>query len=456
MEGLPLLNQMLPDQRETMLRFVTTSTFSKTDKIIKQGDEGNIFYIIMNGECVVERAVPGTDRTREVARLGPGDFFGENALLTDTPRDSSVIATDTCTCMLIERNTFVKYLGPMDEITKKHKQRRGETNRRASMAKFEIQDLPKWEDLKLGKTLGAGSFGRVRVAFWKDKVFANKALRKQAIVDMQQTEHIRNEKQCLHDMNHPFILQLVNTYKDPTYLYMLLEMVQGGELFSFLADRGFLSESHARFYVAQVVLAFGAMQAKGYVYRDLKPENLMLDKEGYIKIVDFGFAKIVETSTKTLCGTPDYLAPEIVGCRGHNHAVDWWATGILIYELINGTPPFASNNPMYTYKMIANWDGETMRFPSHFSAEVKDLILKLLKPNPSLRLGCLKGGAQDVQDHKWFDGIDWAAMMAKKLPAPWKPTIKDDKDLSRFTDEYPDSDTEDVPYTGDESWFADF
>merc|ERR1712070_1156987 len=173
----------------------------------------------------------------------------------------------------------------------------------------------------------------------------------------------------------------------------------------------------------------------------------MLDKEGYIKIVDFGFAKIVETSTKTLCGTPDYLAPEIVGCRGHNHAVDWWSTGILIYELINGTPPFASNNPMYTYKMIANWDGETMRFPSHFSAEVKDLILKLLAPNPALRLGCLRNGAQDVKDHKWFDGIDWDALVGKKLPAPWKPTIKDDKDLSRFTDEYPPSDTEDVAYT---------
>lgn len=208
------------------------------------------------------------------------------------------------------------------------------------------------------------------------------------------------------------------------------------------------------------MLALEALQEKKYVYRDLKPENLMIDAKGYLKVVDFGFAKVVEDQTHTLCGTPDYLPPEIISLKGHNHAADWWSTGILIFELVNGSPPFQASSPMVTYKMITKFNGNEGRggitFGPHFSDECKDLILKFLRPNPQLRLGALKNGARDVKAHPWFKDIDWDALIEKRLDAPWTPNVKDAKDLGNFTDEYPDSDTEDVPYTGDPSWYADF
>jgi hypothetical protein len=194
--------------------------------------------------------------------------------------------------------------------------------------------IVKLDDFELDRTIGTGSFGRVMIAYLKrDRTqrFAIKMLKKENIVKMKQIEHTLNEKKILHSINFPFIVYLAHSFKDNSNLYMVLEYVSGGEMFTHLRKTGRYSEEIACFYASQIVLTFEYLHYLNIIYRDLKPENVLYDASGYIKITDFGFAKIIKDRTWTLCGTPEYLAPEIILSRGYNKAVDWWALGEVFF-----------------------------------------------------------------------------------------------------------------------------
>jgi len=216
-------------------------------------------------------------------------------------------------------------------------------------------------------------------------------------------------------------------------------------LFSVLRAKTYFLEKTARFYAAAVVLCFEYMHSKNIIYRDLKPENLLLDRDGYLKITDFGFAKIVQDRTWTLCGTPDYLAPEVVSGQGHNKGVDWWTLGILIYEMLASYPPFYDEDPMKTYAKIMHGQ---LAFPMHFTKQAVDLIRKLLHQKPSRRLGVGKGGAKLIKKHNWFNRFDWDSFLKRKIKAPIIQPVKDNFDLTNF-DEYPEEDEQFPPYKGD-------
>ena len=173
--------------------------------------------------------------------------------------------------------------------------------------------------------------------------YALKCMRKGQIVALKQVEHVMNEKTLLDACDHPFLLRLAATFQDSEEIYMLLELALGGELFTVLRNANKFEEPQGRFYAACVCSAFSYMHDLSIVYRDLKPENLLFDAEGYMKVVDFGFTKKITDRTWTLCGTPEYLAPEIITNKGHNLAVDWWAFGILIFEMLVGQPPFCAD-----------------------------------------------------------------------------------------------------------------
>jgi len=258
----------------------------------------------------------------------------------------------------------------------------------------------------------------------------------------------------MEQLDHPFLVRLYATYKDKDRLYFLLEPALGGELFSVLREKPLFDEPTARFFAACVVSAFEYMHSKNIIYRDLKPENLLLDKQGYLKVTDFGFAKDISSGrTWTLCGTPDYLAPEIVAGKGHGKGVDWWTLGVFIYEMLASYPPFYDEDPMKTYAKIMHG---TITFPSHFSKEAISIVKKLLHHKPFKRLGAVKGGAKLVKKHPWFKDIDWDALYQRKIIAPIIPTIKSEVDIGNF-DDYPEEEDTVEPYVDDGSnWDSEF
>lgn len=251
-----------------------------------------------------------------------------------------------------------------------------------------------WDALSLNdfeflRTLGTGTFGRVFLV--KDKKFQNyfamKVLKKVEIVRLKQVEHVTSERNILMQLCFPFVVRLYKTFQDNRNLYMLMDYIQGGELFSHLRRLGRFSNSLACFVAAEVVLTIEYLHLRDIVYRDLKPENILLDNTGHVIITDFGFAKKFQDRTWTLCGTPEYLAPEIIQSKGHGKPVDWWALGVLIYEMLAGFPPFFDDNPFGIYEKIL---AGRVQFPPHFDPNAKDLVKKLLTVDKTLRLGNLK------------------------------------------------------------------
>lgn len=254
-----------------------------------------------------------------------------------------------------------------------------------------LKNLWKLSDFELRETLGTGSFGRVRFAkhIPSGKFYAIKILKKAEILRLKQVDHILSEKTILQAINHPFIVNMfasfqvcavvtlsdspvLNLAQDKKYLYLAMEYVVGGEFFTHLRRAGRFNNDSSCFYAAQIVLIFQYLHSKDIVYRDLKPENLLLDAKGNIKMTDFGFAKKVEFRTWTLCGTPEYIAPEILLNKGHGKPVDWWALGILIYEMLAGAPPFVDDDPMGIYQKIL---AGRIEYPAHFNRHAKVLLV---------------------------------------------------------------------------------
>eukprot|EP01017_Pseudomicrothorax_dubius_P046712 TRINITY_DN8272_c0_g1_i3.p1 TRINITY_DN8272_c0_g1~~TRINITY_DN8272_c0_g1_i3.p1 ORF type:complete len:311 (-),score=93.38 TRINITY_DN8272_c0_g1_i3:220-1152(-) len=266
--------------------------------------------------------------------------------------------------------------------------------------KFKSKNF-KISDFEVYTTLGTGTFGRVRQVRLKEDynggVYALKMLKKTEIVRQNQVDHIKSEKRILQEVSHPFLVNLRADFQDERYVYMLFDYVGGGELFSRLRKEGRFANDVGLFYISEILLAIQYLHEKDIVYRDLKPENLLIDKRGHVKITDFGFAKkLPNDRTFTLCGTPEYLAPEIIkGSKvGYGKSVDWWALGVLVFEMLAGFPPFYDSDPIGIYKKIITG---VIDMPKFLNVRAKDLIRKLLNPDHTKRLG-----VHDVREKTFF------------------------------------------------------
>ncbi|KAG8513686.1 cAMP-dependent protein kinase catalytic subunit PRKX [Galemys pyrenaicus] len=293
------------------------------------------------------------------------------------------------------------------------------------------------------RTSSTGTFGRVQLVRDRkaQQFFALKVMSIPDVIRLKQEQHVHNEKAVLQEVSHPFLVQLLWTGHDNQRLYMLLEFVPGGELFSYLRARGRFPGSAGQFYAAEVVCALEYLHARRIAYRDLKPENILLDRAGHVKLTDFGFAKKLVDRTWTLCGTPEYLAPEVIQSKGHGRAVDWWALGVLIFEMLSGFPPFFDDNPFGIYQKIL---AGKIDFPRHLDFSVKDLIRKLLVVDRTRRLGNMKNGADDVKKHRWFRAVDWETVPERKLKPPIIPKVSSEGDTSNF-EAYPENDWNSAP-----------
>lgn len=471
LKSVPLLRSLPAEKLSKLADVLEVDFFHEGEYIIREGATGDTFFIINKGEVKVTQTIAGFEEPQEVRKLKRGDYFGEKSLLSEDRRTANVIAlAPGVECLTVDRNSFNKLIGSLSELREKDYGDEARGVQRTSTGapadgivsptvdaidpEFQFIRL---EDMEIVATLGMGGFGRVelvQLAADRTKTFALKCLKKKHIVETRQQEHIYSEKKIMMECRSPFITRLFKTFKDRKFVYMMLEVCLGGEVWTILRDHGSFDETTSRFVVACVLEAFQYLHSKGIIYRDLKPENLLLDNRGYIKLVDFGFAKKIGFGRKTwtFCGTPEYVAPEIILNKGHDYAADYWSLGILMFELLTGSPPFSGSDPMRTYNIILKGI-DVIEFPKKISRNAHVLIKKLCRDNPTERLGYGKNGIVDIKKNKWFQGFDWTGLMGRSMTPPLVPKVKGPADYSNF-DHYPKS--LEVPPDELSGWDTDF
>jgi len=440
--GVAMLTSLLQEEKKELAKALVEMHFAKGEPIIQQGEPGNTFYILYDGEVnIIKEGQVVTNLTASSQR-GSAQYFGENALLDNETRGATVqVTSETAKTLVLDRDAFNLLLGPLRDIIERSRngQERTAMSGKGKPGAESALDKPRGKidrkDLKRIGLLGCGGFGTVELFEHRESLetYAMKGLSKGYIVKTGMQDSVMNEKSILAMTNSTFVIKLHETYNGAQTLYFLLEPALGGELYATYNRKSFHgSEKHAKYYIAGTVFAFEHLHERRIIYRDLKPENLLLTEKGHIKLTDMGLAKFVIGKTYTTCGTPDYFAPELIASTGHTNAVDWWTLGVLTFELMSGHPPFESAYPMQIYSKVKKGISK-VPFPPKCQGSVGDLIKQLLKSEPSERLPVRPGGVQNLKSHKWFEGFDWEAMKNLELDAPYKPVVKSKKDLANFS-----------------------
>ncbi|KXZ52398.1 hypothetical protein GPECTOR_9g442 [Gonium pectorale] len=505
LNSVPILANLSREERIRLVDAFEEVTYQAGQKVIVEGDKGDLFYIVKEGEAIVYQNTPGGQR--KVNHLFKADFFGERALLKDEPRMATVEAYTKLICLTLKRETFQEILGPLEQlmareksnqvvaqkmaklqprgshvhrppaevlIKRKKKGRNGDTWEvvRARGHLDEVLELRKGGTklegldpgasgkeantlvLTEGTVLGGGAFSRVSIVTEEStgRSYALKRMRKSAVV--QCPEHVFCEQAITKNVAHPFCIRQYASFQDKYHLYFLFDLMPGGDLMDVLVAEAKvikrrvpqgtwrigclapkvkmlqgMSEDLAKFYIGSIVLALEYLHNNNIVYRDLKPENVFIDGGGYVKLGDFGFAKVLENGnrTYTFCGTPGYVAPENVLAHGYNYSVDWWGLGVLMYVLLTGRQPFSTpktDDPMVVMRRIVD-ENYQIKYPPYLSPAAKDLISRLLERKPAKRLGMLNARAADIKNHRWFENLAWEELEARRFMAPRKPKEAD-------------------------------
>jgi len=447
LDGVVILQSLLSEEKKQLAKALVEMHFQKDEAVIQQGEPGSTFYILYDGVVSIQKdGTAITSLSASVAR-GTAQYFGEGALLDNETRGATVqVTSDTAKTLVLDRDSFNMLLGPLKDIIERNRQ--AGASRPSMVGKGEAgaggiapatTEKPREKILRRDLTriglLGCGGFGAVELHEHKisKETYAMKGLSKGYILKTGMQESVMNEKNILMMTNSDFVIKLFETYNGQQMLYFLLEPALGGELYATYNRKGFHgSVKHCMYYVAGTVFAFEHLHERRIIYRDLKPENLLLTEKGHIKLTDMGLAKFVIGKTFTTCGTPDYFAPELIASTGHTNAVDWWTLGILTFELMSGHPPFESAYPMQIYAKVTRGISK-VPFPAKCQGQVGDLIKQLLRNEPSERLPMRAGGVQNLKSHKWFEGFNWEALKQLTLPVPYEPVVKSKKDLANFS-----------------------
>ncbi|EDO37800.1 predicted protein, partial [Nematostella vectensis] len=289
------------------------------------------------------------------------------------------------------------------------------------------------------KVIGKGSFGKVFLSKNKqeDKFYAIKVLNKSAIRKRNEAKHIMAERNVLvQNVTHPFLVGLHYSFQTKDKLYFVLDYVNGGELFFHLQRERYFPESRARFYAAEIASAIGYLHGLQIIYRDLKPENILLDSKGHIVLTDFGLCKEgIDRSgtTSTFCGTPEYLAPEVLRKQDYDKSVDWWCLGAVLYEMMYGLPPFYSRDTAEMYDNILH---KPLRLRTNISQSARHILEGLLQKDKTKRLGSGEGDFEDIRTHSFFRSINWQQLVARGIEPPYNPNVSGQLDLKHFDPEF--------------------
>ncbi|CAB1319765.1 unnamed protein product, partial [Coregonus sp. 'balchen'] len=404
---VPFLRSLPEDVLMKVSDILEESRYSEGDYIIRQGATGDTFYIISSGQVKVTEKKSANDEAVLLSTLSEGHWFGEKALRGEDVRTVNVIAAGDVTCLVVDRESFKNIIGLVEDSNTVHKS--SELNAQSE------------EDAALLSNASLRDF-QVQLKSNINCLFTMRVLRKHQILSTAKQECILRERHILMAAHSPFIVRLHRTFRDAKCLYMLTEACLGGELWNLLKDRGSFDDSSTRFYTACVVEALIFLHHNSITYRDLKPENVVLDQRGYAKVVGFGCAKKVGLGKKTwtFCGTPDYVAPEIILNKGHSVSADLWSLGVFVFELLSGSLPFCGPDPMKTFTATIRGI-DLVEFPKTISKSASSLIKKLCRNNPAERLGNQRNGAKDIQKHKWFEGFNWEGLRKSTLAPPIIP-----------------------------------
>lgn len=445
-----------PSQIEDLTIATKVDVYEDGQVILREGEMGETFYIVKSG--TVEQCKDG----RRSKTLDQKEVFGTTSLLKKVGSPFTYRSAGSVTLYYLTRNDFESIMGSFEDALEGNTvyTPRARPSIKTSMT-HDRQYQYGLEDLNIYNVLGRGAFGQVRLVQSKKtkKVFALKEQSKHYVEKKGQMEHVLNEYRIMMDLDHPNILGIHCAMQDKKYLYFLLDLLPGGELMKHLVKlirkgEGF-AEDVTRFFAASVVLAFEQLHEYTIAYRDLKPENVVLNRKGYGVLVDFGLAKEIvheEGMSFTFCGTPDYLAPEIIRGTGHDWAVDYWGLGVFLFEMANGTAPFyATNQSRRTRKILKGY--EFVRVPSHFSGGLSDVISKLLVADQSKRFGRTHNGVKDIINHYWFAGFDWEMFKGQSMKVPIQPDIPED--IKTLGKKVPDNVFKESTHVEDSNWWPD-
>ena len=431
LKKVPLLKSLVTHEVHRVAGSCIEESFSPGQVIMNFGDEADKFYIIKTGHVEVYE---GAQKKKVKRILSKGAYFGEKALLSSEPRSCTLISQQNCICYTMTSRQFTLLLGPLVDLMNRNMAdlyiEAATKVKEKTKADAITQDL---EELNNIGRIGVGGYGVVNLVRDPNtkQLFALKSVRKDLIVWHKQQKQIQAELKVMRQLDNLFVVNLYQTYQDRFYVYFLCDIGMAGDLFHYMHGIEHLSKVQVTFYSACIVEALEHIHSFDIVYRDIKPENVVICANGYLKLTDYGLAKFLDADlTFTLCGTPDYLAPETILGRGYDTGVDWWGLGILIYEMIAHVPPFMGSPDQICEKILT----QAPRFNNRFTKSVQNLINKLCAKNPHQRLGNVKDGANAIRKHPYFieNKFDWEALQNLKLEAPHKPVLKSDDDLSNF------------------------
>jgi protein kinase A len=437
-------------QLAALAKLIREKRFEKGENILVERETSKAaLYIIREGRVLLQ----AYGKADEI--IGCERVFGEALMQRAASRSKksakspyTVTATQSCVCGILTLKDFWTVCVTDDFVKTKEKDKE-EKEGKMHLKDQEPPSLPtvrpsmELKDLQKHYLLGEGSFGQVWLvsdSAIKDscKTYAMKIQSKSYLVEQNQVEACIQEKATMQNLSHSFLITLYKTFQDEKFVYMLLDFAQGGELFSLMheEDASKLSDYQAKFYAICLADALAYMHRNKYVYRDMKPENVMLDSQGYAKLIDFGFCKLLlDEKTFTMCGTPGYLPPEVVQTLGHSFSADWWSLGILIYEMLTGESPFYYEgiDQMALFESIVHDD---YALPSGVSQLATDIIGRLLVKDPALRLGSMDRGDSEILEHAWFDELDINALRhrAPSVKVPWIPEVEGPFDTCYFND----------------------
>jgi cGMP-dependent protein kinase len=383
-----LLRGLSSERLQAIVRMLRIQDYLNGTAIVQQHNPGDSFFIIKNGKVDVHK-----DGSL-VRTITKHDYFGERSVLFNDFRSATIVANGDVSCWVLQKSDFISIID--------------ESIRVQLLKRIELQDDNiTLDDLTIVKVLGKGMFGNVFLVVHKEKrsLYALKTVDRRKIERYEIQENLQLERKILLQLDHTFILKLVKTFKDQRRIYFLMEFVRGLDLFDVLRQLGLVTDADSRFYIASLIVILEHLHEREIIYRDLKPENVMVDEEGYPKLIDFGTAKIVQGRTYTIVGTPQYMAPEVILGKGYGVSADFWSIGVMLFEFLCGGVPFGEEeeDPYIIYEKVLE---HKLVYPSWVDKKLpaKPMIEQLLSKNPAMRTG---GSIENLKKHAWFHDFDW-------------------------------------------------